>query len=65
MKAENMQVRQKYSSLSDTDLSVIIKEISNEHPNAGYREIKSLLATRYQYTEISAYRDLGVYESKL
>ena len=38
--------RRKYTELSDAELSVIIKELSVQNVNSGYREINAFLASR-------------------
>ena len=35
-------LRRKYTELSDTELSVIVKELSDQNVNSGYREISAL-----------------------
>ena len=45
MKAEHMvSPRKRFSTLPDRELSAVIKILSDEHPNSGYREIGALLA---------------------
>ena len=47
IKEEGLQLAwKKYTTMSDADLSVIIKELSRNHVNSGYREIMAFLANR-------------------
>ena len=47
MKKEQMVLpRQKYTDMTDEDLSVIVKELSEKNPNSGYREIMAFLVSR-------------------
>ena len=47
MKKERMSLpRQRYSRLTDEELMPIIKDISENHPNSGYREVMAFLGNR-------------------
>ena len=44
--ALNLQVRSRYSRISDRHLVHIIPQLQNEYPNAGYRIMRGMLAAR-------------------
>ena len=47
IKEEGLQLaREKFTTMSDEDLTVIIKELSEKYVNSGYREMTAFLATR-------------------
>ena len=44
--ALNLQVRYRYSRISDRRLVYMIPQLQNEYPNAGYRILQGMLAAR-------------------
>ena len=46
LKKRDLQVRKKFAPIPNMDLTNLVAKLANEHPNSGYREIRSLLATQ-------------------
>ena len=46
LQKRNLQTRKRFSSMPEQDFIDLIRNLANEHPNSGYREIRSLLKTR-------------------
>ena len=53
----NMTVRSRYASISDHHLDDIIRAVQQEHPNLGYRMMRSALAARGAHIQERRIRD--------